>query len=100
MRVTIDSVDLHTYVYDIDLHVDIIIDIFIMVIYYGTMIDFLKNLVTDVLIMMMSIYLVLAFMILVIVMTVVFFAAMIVETTLNTLSRMIKGGNITIRRGL
>ena len=27
-----DSVDLHTYVYDIDLHVDIIIDIFIMVI--------------------------------------------------------------------
>lgn len=95
-----DSVDLHTYVYDIDLHVDIIIDIFIMVIYYGTMIDFLKNLVTDVLIMMMSIYLVLAFMILVIVMAVAFFVTMIVETTLNTLSRMIKGSNITIRRGL
>ena len=71
-----------------------------MVIYYGTMIDFLKNLVTDVLIMMMSIYLVLAFVILVIVMAVAFFVTMIVETTLNTLSRMIKGSNITIRRGL
>ena len=64
------------------------------------MINFIKDVVTKVFMALMVIYLVLAFTILVIVMGIVFFAAMIVETTLNTLSRMIKGGNITIRRGL
>ena len=64
------------------------------------MINFIKDVVTKVFMALMFIYLVLAFTILVIVMGIVFFAAMIVETTLDTLSRMIKGSNITIRRGL
>ncbi len=76
------------------------IDIFIMVIYYGTMINFIKDVVVNVFMMFMVIYFVLAMIVFLSVMAVVFFAAMIVETTLNTLSRMIKGGNITIRRGL
>ena len=64
------------------------------------MINFIKDVVTEVLMALMVIYLVLAFTILVIVMGIVFFAAMILETTLNTLSQMVKGSNITIRRSL
>ncbi len=76
------------------------IDIFIMVVYYGTMIDFIKECVVNVFMMFMVVYFVLAMIVFLSVMSIVFFAAMIVETTLNTLSQMIKGGNITIRRGL
>ena len=62
--------------------------------------NFIKNVAMNVLMVMMVIYFVLAMIVFLGVMSMVFLILMIVETTLNTLSQMIKGSNITIRRGL
>lgn len=64
------------------------------------MINFIKNVIVNVFMVIMVIYFVLAMIVFLGVMSIVFLILMIVETTLNTLSQMIKGSNITIRRGL